>query len=213
MGPFRAAGQRLVPPRRPSRTPRSHPAQLKYVFKIYSHACTSTNTRLSHFKSCRALQYRVSKSCISTAPPHTMRFRTSYTSGTSRNVATPNPTPTHAPIIWRWLTHCGRGLTSMGDSGSPAYLSAGFLSDKGTSAQFTPTPHCIPSPTHCHPTARNNQTLELMRPPGADSHSREEHRLPTQSHAAVTHHGLHVSSVPILTPPSTWDHSGRRVNV
>ena len=100
----------------------------------------------------------------------------------------------------------------MGDSGSPAYLSAGFLSDLCTSAQFTPTLDTAHTTTHCHPTACNNQTLELMRPPGADSHSHRDHRLPTQSHAAVNHHGLHVSSVPILTPPSTWDHSGRRVN-
>ena len=98
----------------------------------------------------------------------------------------------------------------MGDTGSRTH-SAAFLSECCTSAQFTPTPHSIHTPTHYHPTARNNQTLELMRPPGADSHSHRDHRLPTQSHAAVNHHGLHVSSVPILTPPSTWDHSGRRV--
>ena len=145
------------------------------------------------------------------ALPHELHLSHKPLSCTSRNVDTPNPTPTHTPIIWWRLTHCGRGLTSMGDSGSPAYISAGFLPDAGTAAQFTPTPHCIHSPTHYHPTARNNQTLELMRPPGADSHSHRDHRLPTQSHAAVNHHGLHVSSVPILTPPSTWDHSGRRV--
>ena len=123
------------------------------MFRKHSRACTSTNTptftlQVASRTAVPGLQI-VHKHCTTShlhALPHGLHLSHKPLSCTSRNVDTPNPTPTHTPIIWRRLTHCGRGLTSMGDSGSPAYLSAGFLSVVCTSAQFTPTPHSIHSP-------------------------------------------------------------------